>query len=115
MHRLRELVGEDHHLSRAYELARVFLRVSQPSAARDELRALAKKEALRGADHDLLQLLEKVSAKEAVASDWVNLAMYVIRQTRERGSDDRDIALRVCRDAAQLASRQGGRSTHVCR
>jgi tetratricopeptide (TPR) repeat protein len=98
---LRELIGEDHHTTRDYELARIFLRVSQPSAARDELRALAKKEPLRGDDNELLQILEKVTAKEATAADWMSLAMFIVHQTRDRGVDDRDVALRVCRDTAQ--------------
>ena len=96
---LREMIGEEPHGPRAYELARVFLRVGDPARARAELTAMQAKEALRGDDSELLQLLEKVLAKETSATDWVGLAMFVVRQTRERGVDDRDVALRVCRDA----------------
>ena len=96
---LREIMGEERGGSRAYELARLFLRVSDPIRARKELLVLKEKATLRGDENDLLALLEKVNAKEARATDSVDLSMFVVRQSRERGVDDRDVALRICRDA----------------
>jgi tetratricopeptide (TPR) repeat protein len=94
-------MGEERGSSttRAFELARLFLRVGDPVRARKELAALGEKTPLRGDDNELLQLLDKVNARDARAGDWVGLAMYLVHLGRERGSDDRDVALRICRAA----------------
>jgi tetratricopeptide (TPR) repeat protein len=96
---LRELMGEDRASTRAYELARLFLRVSDPQRARKELWLVNERTPLRGDDSELAQLLDKINSREAQATDWVGLSMFVVRQSRERGVDDRDVALRICRDA----------------
>jgi tetratricopeptide (TPR) repeat protein len=96
---LRELMGEDRGATRAYELGRLFLRVGDAVRARKELAALGDKTPLRGDDNELAQLLDKVNAHDAHATDWVGLSMFLVRVGRERGSDDRDVALRVCRAA----------------
>ncbi|MEO6953549.1 MAG: hypothetical protein ABI321_17230 [Polyangia bacterium] len=99
MRALRELMNEEQRASRAYEIARLYLRVSEITRAASEMAAMRTGGKLRGDETGFAQLVEKAAARDAVATDWVALAMSIIRQSRERNGDDRDVALQVCRDA----------------
>src|SRR5688572_30569673 len=96
---LRELMGEDRAGTRAYELVRLFARVSELTRARSELQGLQQRGPLKGDDAELVRMVERVLARDTQATDWVALAMVFVKESRERGVDDRDVALRVCRDA----------------
>jgi tetratricopeptide (TPR) repeat protein len=97
---LRELMGEDRAGTRAYELVRLFARVSELARARTELQGLQQRGALKGDDAELARMVERVLARDTQPADWVGLAMVFVKESRERGVDDRDVALHVCRDAA---------------
>ena len=99
MRALRELMNEEQRASRAYEIVRLYLRVSDPGKAASEMAAMRASGKLRGDEKSFAQLVEKAAARDAVGTDWVALAMSVVRQSRERNGDDRDVALQVCRDA----------------
>ena len=99
MRALRELVKEEQRASRAYEIARLYLRISDPTKAASAMLAMRVAGKLRGDETDFAQLVEKAAARDAVGTDEVALAMGIIRQSRERNGDDRDVALQVCRDA----------------
>jgi tetratricopeptide (TPR) repeat protein len=96
---LRELVSQDPHGARAYELARLYLRVSDLAKATRELDALRGATKLRTDEGELAQVLDKAAARDATALDWVNVAKAVIGEAHEHNSDDRDVALQTCRDA----------------
>ena len=92
---LREMMNAEQHATRAYEVARLFLRISDPARAATELKALAARTPLVGSDAELQTLVDKMASKDGQVSDWVGLAMLIVRQSRERSVDDRDVALRV--------------------
>ncbi len=94
---LTELMKREQRSS-AYEIARLLLRIGDAARAAEIISAMRTAGKLRGDETELATLLDKVNARDAQASDWVGLAMYVVKQGRERGSDDRDVSLRVCRE-----------------
>ena len=91
---LGELIKSSGRPGIAYELARLYLRISRP----DE--ALAQLSKLKGQPTDdvpLRSLVEKVNDKTAQAEDTVKLAA----QFAQQGRADADVALRICRDGAR--------------
>jgi tetratricopeptide (TPR) repeat protein len=82
------------HSPWAYEIVRLFLRVSDPARAKKELVAVG------AGNGPLAQKLDRVLANDATGNDWVELAKTITEGMQLHGSDDRDVALRVCRDGA---------------
>ncbi len=77
--------------SSAYDLTRLYLRVSRPDEALAQLRKL---KTLRPGDEQVRKLVEKYAGKEATPGDAINVAMLMAQ-----GHDDADVAERVCADA----------------
>lgn len=92
---LRELIqGSTAPRSLAYELARLYLRISRPDEA---ARLLGKLKGHPGDEAELRTKVERYASPGASPMDAVQLAAAFI----DRGRDDRDVALRVCKDAAR--------------
>jgi tetratricopeptide (TPR) repeat protein len=93
---LRELIqgGGAQPRSLAYELARLYLRISRPDEAQ---RLLAKLKGQAGDDGDLRGKLDRYASHEGTPNDAVQLAALFV----DRGRDDRDVAYQVCRDATR--------------
>jgi tetratricopeptide (TPR) repeat protein len=91
---LRELLQSSGKAGLAYDLARLYLRVSTPQETAAQLKKIAGQP---GDDPQLRGLIEKAASPEAQAGDEVALAALFILP----GRDDRDVALRVCEDAAR--------------
>lgn len=87
---LRELLQNAPKASLGYDVARLYLRISRPDQALEQVKKL-------NGDEQLRTLLEKLTAPTAQATDAVAVAIYLTQQ----GRDDRDVAVRVCRDAAR--------------
>ena len=79
--------------STATDLARLYLRVSRPDAARDALAPFAGKS---GDEPELRQAIDRLLAANAKAADAVALAELLEKETAGRSA-----ALRVCRDASR--------------
>ena len=97
---LRDLIGGNQRVGLAYELTRLYLRISRPDDASVQLRKLAKQP---GDDPTLRQLVDKWASPQATPSDAVLLGQVFIGQ----GRDDRDVALRVCKDAQKRFPQSG--------
>jgi tetratricopeptide (TPR) repeat protein len=91
---IRELIAASGKPTLAYDLATLYLRVSDLNEAVAQLRKLSGQP---GDEPEVRQLLEKAAAPNATVSDYLGL-MQLLRQP---GHDDRDVALRICRDAAR--------------
>jgi tetratricopeptide (TPR) repeat protein len=91
---LRELLQGGQRNGLAYELMRLYLRVSRPEAAAAALKQLENKP---GDDAQLRELLVKYTASTAHPGDAIQIAMTLAASPRE----DRDVAERVCRDASR--------------
>jgi tetratricopeptide (TPR) repeat protein len=90
---LRELLaGGGGKASSAYDLARLYLRISQPKQALDALNQLPG-----DGDPQLKSLLTHLVSDKAKPDDVIALAKYFASQ---RG-DDRDVSARICRDGAR--------------
>jgi tetratricopeptide (TPR) repeat protein len=89
---LRELLGQSARPNTAYDLARLYLRISQPKQALD----LVQKVPGEG-DPQLKTLLTKHLSDKAMPGDVINLAKYFYEP--KQGHDDRDVSARICRDA----------------
>lgn len=90
---LRALLQGGGRPSTAYDLSRLYLRVSRPDAAAAEL---AKIKTPQPGDDQIRLLVEHYAGKGAQPSDAINVAMLMAQ-----GHDDYDVAERVCTDAAQ--------------
>jgi tetratricopeptide (TPR) repeat protein len=91
---LRELLGGGSSPTLGYELARLYLRVGRLD---DAVAALRKLENQPGDDAQLRGLLDKLAAPSGRPADAIAVAMQFAQPQR----DDRDVAERVCRDAAR--------------
>lgn len=90
---LRAILQGGAHPSVAYDLARLYLRVSRPDDAVLKMRAIKTPQP---ADVEVTKLIERYASKQAVPSDAINVAMLLAQS-----HDDADVAQRVCVDAAQ--------------
>jgi tetratricopeptide (TPR) repeat protein len=90
---LRALLQGGGMPSSAYDLTRLYLRVSRPD---DALAQLRKLKTLRPGDEQVKKLIEKYAGKEATPGDAINVAMLMAQ-----GHDDADVAERVCADASR--------------
>lgn len=90
---LRELIAATRKHSLAYDLARLELRRSRLDEAAKLLRSLAGGPS---DDPPLRQAIERLQTPAATPPDALRLALFFT----QRGRDDRDVAERVCRDAA---------------
>jgi tetratricopeptide (TPR) repeat protein len=91
---LRELLGSGSHPNTSYDLARLYLRISQPRQALEALNKLPGE-----GDAKLKALLVKHVSDAALPGDDIELAKYFAGPANAR--DDRDVAARICRDAAR--------------
>ncbi|HEY7954790.1 MAG TPA: hypothetical protein VII38_05820 [Polyangia bacterium] len=91
---LRELLSGSPRAGVAYELARLYLRISDLQAAKTQLDKLAGQP---GDDPALRALVDKVAGASSQPADFIGLA----EKFAEQGRDDRDVSLRICRDAAR--------------
>jgi tetratricopeptide (TPR) repeat protein len=89
---LRDLLGGGAHPNTAYDIARLYLRISQPKQALDNLSKLPGE-----GDPKLKTLLTRHLSDKAMPGDVIELAKYFAGQ----GRDDRDVSARICRDAAR--------------
>jgi tetratricopeptide (TPR) repeat protein len=90
---LRELLQGAQRSSTAYDLARLYLRVSRPA---DAVAQLHKLKVQTPGDEQARNIVEKYASKQANPGDAINVAMLFTQSSH----DDRDVALRVCRDAS---------------
>lgn len=91
---LRELLMNAQRPGPAYNLVRLYFRISRPEEAARLIRKLAGQP---GDEPPLRALVEKLVSSAAAPGDVVSLAMAFT----QHGRDDRDVAERVCRDAAE--------------
>jgi tetratricopeptide (TPR) repeat protein len=91
---LRELLQASGKAGLAYDLSRLYLRATTPKETAAQLKKIAGQP---GDDPQLRGLIDKAASPDAQASDEVALAALFIMP----GRDDRDVALRVCEDAAR--------------
>jgi tetratricopeptide (TPR) repeat protein len=92
---LRELLGSGAaHPNTSYDLARLYLRISQPKQALEQLAKLPGE-----GDAKLKALLAKHVSDKALPLDDIELAKYFAGAGGAR--DDRDVSARICRDAAR--------------
>jgi tetratricopeptide (TPR) repeat protein len=89
---LRDLLGQSARPNTAYDLARLYLRISQPKQALDLLQKVPGE-----GDPQLKSLLARHLSDRAMPGDVINLAKYFAGQ----GRDDRDVSARICRDATR--------------
>lgn len=90
---LRAILAGASHSSTAYDLMRLYLRVSQPAAA---VAALAKLKSPGPADEQVIKLVDRYASKQANPGDAINIAMLLAQ-----GHEDGDVAEQVCIDAAR--------------
>jgi tetratricopeptide (TPR) repeat protein len=83
------------HPSTAYDLMRLYLRVSDPERALAEIRKL--KPPFSPGDDQVVKLLEHYLAKQPTPADAINLA----KELAQPGREDFDVAERVCSDGAR--------------
>jgi tetratricopeptide (TPR) repeat protein len=89
---LRALLQGGSAPSPAYDLARLYLRVSRPDEAVVQVH---KVKPSRPGDEQVQKLIEKYADKKAAPSDALNVAMLLAQ-----GHEDADVAERVCADSA---------------
>lgn len=92
---LRALLQQGPHPSTAYDLARLYLRVSAPERAVAELGKL--KPPLSAGDEQVRNLLDKYVSPRANQTDALNVAMMLAQP----GHEDIEVAQRVCVDASR--------------
>ncbi|MGZ3441374.1 MAG: hypothetical protein ACXVDD_17765, partial [Polyangia bacterium] len=88
---LRALLQGGPRPSTAYDLARLYLRISKPDEAVAKLKALKTPQP---GDEQIRLLIERYASKQATPSDAINIAGLLAQ-----GHDDADVAQRVCIDA----------------
>ncbi|MGZ3426416.1 MAG: hypothetical protein ACXVCV_07195 [Polyangia bacterium] len=88
---LRALLQGGPRPSTAYDLARLYLRISKPDEAVAKLKALKTPQP---GDEQIRLLIERSASKQATPSDAINVAGLLAQ-----GHDDADVAERVCIDA----------------
>jgi tetratricopeptide (TPR) repeat protein len=88
---LRALLQQGPRPSTAYDLARLYLRVSKPDEAVVKLAAIKTPQP---GDEQIKKLIERWAGKQATPSDAINVAGLLAQ-----GHDDADVAERVCVDA----------------
>jgi tetratricopeptide (TPR) repeat protein len=89
---LRALLQGGSAPSAAYDLARLYLRVSRPDEAVVQVH---KVKASRPGDEQVQKLIEKYADKKATPGDALNVAMLLAQ-----GHEDADVAERVCADSS---------------
>jgi len=88
---LRALLQGAPRPSTAYDLARLYLRISRPDEAVAKLQAIKNPQP---GDEQIKSLIEKWAGKQATPPDAINIAGLLAQ-----GHDDADVAQRVCVDA----------------
>jgi tetratricopeptide (TPR) repeat protein len=88
---LRQLLQGGPRPSTAYDLARLYLRISRPDQAVQKLQAI---QTPQPGDEQIRGLIEKWAGKQATPPDAINVAGLLAQ-----GHDDADVAQRVCVDA----------------
>jgi tetratricopeptide (TPR) repeat protein len=92
---LRALLQQGPHPSTAYDLTRLYLRVSDPDRALAEISKL--KPPFSPGDEQVRDVVEKYAAPKATPGDALKLAMLLAQP----GHEDVEVAERVCLDSAR--------------
>src|SRR5262249_5550498 len=90
---LRSILSGGTRPSTAYDLSRLYLRVSKPDEALAQLRKIKTPQP---GDEQIRLLVDRYAGKQATPGDAINVAMLMAQ-----GHDDADVAQRVCTDSAQ--------------
>ena len=90
---LRAILQGGPRASTAYDLGRLYLRVSRPDEAVVQLQKIKTPQP---GDEQIRLLLDRYAGKQAAPSDALNVAMLLAQ-----GHDDADVAERVCTDASR--------------
>lgn len=92
---LRALLAGAAHPSTAYDLMRLYLRISRPDEA---VSALNQIKAPQQSDEQIRQLVDRYAGKQATPGDAINVAMLLANP--QLGHEDADVAETVCTDAS---------------